>query len=248
MNNSFFTEYAALFRKLGRDTTFRAIVVSARGKYFSVGLDLKEAEVVPKGSDSAPRDVARTAYAMYNKLLDIQDIVTAMEKCPQPVIFCMHSVCIGGVIDLACGADIRYCSKDAWFCVKEVDIGIAADLGTLQRLGKIVGSQSLVRDLCFTARKMFSEEAKASGFVSEVLDSQEEVIKKGFEVAETIASKSPVAVAGTKVVLNFSRDHTVADSLHFQAAWNASMNQTEDMMKAAMSSLQKGKQPDFSKL
>lgn len=132
--------------------------------------------------------------------------------------------------------------------MKEIDIGIAADLGALQRIEKVFGSASLVRELCFTGRNLEAVEAKESGFVSKVFKTQEQCVKAGIEMAEQIASKSPVGIAGTKMVLNFSRDHSVATSLQFQSAWNAAMNQTEDVKKAAMASLSKSEQPEYSKL
>lgn len=248
MNNAFFKEFTDFFNQLAKDTSYRAAVVSAHGKYFTVGLDLKEATFFDGDKKEEKKDFARKTYEWYNNLQDIQEVVTCMERCPQPVIFCMHSYVLGGGINLACGADIRLCAEDAKFSVKEIDIGIAADLGALQRIEKVFGSASLVRDLCFTGRNLLADEAKSSGFVSGVFKTKEECVEKGIEMAEMIASKSPVAVAGTKKVLNFSRDHSVETSLQFQSAWNAAMNQTEDVKKAAMASLTKSEQPEYSKL
>lgn len=89
-----------------------------------------------------------------------------MERCPKPVIAAVHGACIGGGVDMTTACDMRYCTSDAWFQVKEVDVGLAADVGTLQRLPKVIGSSSLVRELCFTARKMGAEEARSCGLVS----------------------------------------------------------------------------------
>lgn len=244
MNAAFFTEFVDFFHGLAKDTSYRAAVVSAKGKYFSVGLDLKENSFFAKDD----KEFARKTYHDFYKIQDMQEVVTCMEKCPQPVIFCMHSLVIGGGIDLACGADIRMCSSDTKFSVKEVDIGLAADLGTLQRIEKVFGSTSLVRDLCFTGRDMPAEEAKSFGFVSSIFETQDECVENGIKMAENIASKSPVGIAGTKMILNFSRNHSLETSLQFQSIWNASMNQTGDIKKAAMASLTKSEQPEFSKL
>lgn len=247
MSSKFFTEFRETFKSLGSDTSVRAIVVSAQGKYFSVGLDLKDQDGVMT-KNMSDKDMGRKIWDMNLGLAELQETFTAMEQCPQPVIVCMHNACIGGAVDLACAADIRYCSEDAWLSIKKVDIGLAADLGTLQRLHHTGISSSLARELCYTARKMDSAEMLSSGLFSKKFASREATIKAGLEIAEIIASKSPVAIASTKVNLNYSRDHTVSESLRYMATWNSGMLQTEDIMKAAMASISKTKQPDFSNL
>lgn len=117
----------------------------------------------------------------------------------------VHSACVGAGVDLITSADMRYCTKDAWFQVKEVDIGMAADVGTLQRLPKVIGNQSLVRELCFTARKMNSEEAERSGLIGKVFENKEEMMRAVIGLAESIGSKSPVAVQLTKKNIVFSQ-------------------------------------------
>jgi len=176
-----------------------------------------------------------------------QSSFTSLEKCNKPVIAAVHNACIGGGVDLITAADIRYCTSDAWFQIKEVDLGLAADVGTLQRMPKVVGNVGLVREMAFSARKMPSDEALSCGLVSRVFQDKESMLSAAFEMASTIAEKSPVAVQGTKVHLNYSRDHTVDDSLAYQAMWNGTMLQSEDLMKAAMSLMNKSK-PTFSKL
>lgn len=118
---------------------------------------------------------------------------------------------------LAC--DIRYCTQDAWFSIKEVDVGLAADIGTLQRLPKIVGNDSLVRELVYTSRKFTADEAKEMGLVSRVLPDQASLIKTGLEFAKIIASKSPIAVQGSKINLTYARDHTVDEGLEFMVCF-----------------------------
>lgn len=136
-------------------------------------------------------------------------------KCQKPVIACVHGFCVGGGVDLMTACDIRYCTQDAWYSVKEVDIGLAADIGTLQRFPKIVGNDSLVRELVYTARKFTSEEANKLGLVSKIVPDYDALMKAGFELAKEIASKSPVAVQGSKINLIYSRDHSVEESLKF---------------------------------
>lgn len=129
------------------------------------------------------------------------------------MICVMHGISIGLAIDISCCADIRVCAKDTRFSVKEVDIGLAADIGTLARLPKVVGSQSWVKDVCLTARDFGAAEALAVGFVSQVHESKAAALAAAVKTAAFIASKSPVAVQGTKELLNHSRDHTVEDSM-----------------------------------
>jgi Delta3,5-Delta2,4-dienoyl-CoA isomerase len=131
----------------------------------------------------------------------------------KPVITATHAACVGAGVDFITAADIRYCTKDAWFQVKEVDIGMAADVGTLQRLPKAIGSQSLVRELCYSARKMQSEEAKECGLVSKVFETKEKMLESALELAELIASKSPLAVQTTKKSIVYSMDHTNQEGL-----------------------------------
>jgi delta(3,5)-delta(2,4)-dienoyl-CoA isomerase len=213
------------------------------GKHFTVGLDLKDSQF-PEGDDAA-----RLTLSNRKHVLDLQESFTAMERCPQPVILAVHGAAIGGGVDLSCAADIRLCSKQAWFCIKEVDVGLAADVGTLQRLHHVLGNASLARELCYTARRFPAEEALRAGFVSAVYDTREELLAKAREMAQVIASKSPVAVHGTKVHLNFSREHTLADSLEYMSTWNGAMLQASDVMVAMQAAFNKGGgPPTFSKL
>jgi delta(3,5)-delta(2,4)-dienoyl-CoA isomerase len=150
MNAAFWREYRDAFRALADDSEVRCIVVSAQGKFFSVGLDIKDQGVLALPTES--EDPARRAFHYRRKILEMQETFSVMEKCPQPVIVCAHNACIGGAIDLLSAADIRMCSKDAFFSIKEVDIGLAADVGTLQRIQGVTGNSSLVRELAYTAR------------------------------------------------------------------------------------------------
>lgn len=159
----------------------------------------------------------------------------------------MHGVSIGLAIDISCCADIRYCATNTRFAVKEVDIGLAADIGTLARLPKIVGSTSWVKDVCMTARDFGAQEALAAGFISQVHETKEKTVAAAIETAKLLASKSPIAVQGTKELLNYGREHSTADSLRYTAIWNTVALQGDDFPKAMMSGLTKSK-PTFSKL
>lgn len=160
----------------------------------------------------------------------------------------MHGVAIGLAIDMSSCADIRYCAANTRFAVKEVDIGIPADIGTLARLPKIVGSTSWVKDVCLTARDFSAQEALAVGFVSQVHDTKEKAIQAGIATATSLASKSPTAVQGTKELLNYGREHSTADSLKYTGVWNSIAVQSEDFPAALMSGLARTGTPTFSKL
>ncbi|XP_048732727.1 delta(3,5)-Delta(2,4)-dienoyl-CoA isomerase, mitochondrial-like [Ostrea edulis] len=246
MNQAFWRDCRECFQRLSTDQDCRVVVLSGSGKIFTAGLDLTDIGDI--ASFTNPNmDVSRKAFLIRNKIKDLQESFTVIEKCSKPVISAVHSACIGGGVDMTSACDIRYCTSDAWFQIKEVDIGLAADLGTLQRFPKIVGNDSLVRELCYTARKFFSDEAKQIGFVSRVFPDKEAMMEGALETASVIATKSPVAVQASKHSLVFSRDHSVQEGLNHVGLWNQGMLQSEDVMKAAMAMMEK-KQATFSKL
>ncbi|CAG8696301.1 5933_t:CDS:2, partial [Scutellospora calospora] len=145
---SLFNEVRECFTRIETDSTVRVVIISGAGKLFSSGIDLS---ILSKVNEEA-MDFARKAYYLRRFLKTLQDTYTAIESCKKPVIVVVHGACIGAGVELTTACDIRYCSQDAFFCIKEIDFGLAADLGTLQRLPKIVGNNSLVRELCFTGR------------------------------------------------------------------------------------------------
>ncbi|XP_054459703.1 delta(3,5)-Delta(2,4)-dienoyl-CoA isomerase, mitochondrial isoform X2 [Anoplopoma fimbria] len=248
MNRAFWSEMVDCFNEIAGDPVCRVVVVSGAGKAFTAGIDLMDMAgdiLSPEGDDAA-----RIAWNMRKVITKYQETFSVIEKCPKPVVVAIHGACVGGGVDLITACDIRLCTQDAWFQVKEVDIGLAADVGTLQRLPKVIGSRSLVNELALTARKMFSDEAKSSGLVSRVFADKEAMMAAALEMAEEIAGRSPVAVQGTKVNLVYSRDHSVAEGLDYMVNWNMSMLQTQDVMKSAQASMEK-KSPKtitFSKL
>ncbi|XP_007491846.1 delta(3,5)-Delta(2,4)-dienoyl-CoA isomerase, mitochondrial [Monodelphis domestica] len=247
MNRAFWREMVECFNKIAQDPNCRAVVFSGAGKMFTSGIDLIDmaGDLQPEGDDPA-----RVSWNLRHFISKYQETFTVLEKCPKPVIAAVHGGCIGGGVDLISACDIRYCAQDAWFQVKEVDIGLAADVGTLQRLPRIIGNQSLVNELAFTARKMMADEALSSGLVSRVLQDHESLLATAFALATEISTKSPLAVQGSKINLLYSRDHSVKDGLNFMAAWNMSMLQTQDIAKSVEAAFQKKdlKSVTFSKL
>ncbi|KAJ3067465.1 putative enoyl CoA hydratase [Podochytrium sp. JEL0797] len=205
-------DLGACFASASSNTDIRAIVLSGAGKAFTSGLDLMD--FADSFSSDGDKDPARRAFDFLDLVQSMQENISAAEKCRQPVIAAIHGPCIGGGIDLITACDVRFAASDAVFSVKEVDIALAADVGTLQRLPKVVGNASWVKDICLTARLFPAQEALTHQLVSRVVEgSRDAVLRAAFETAARIAEKSPVAVVGTKNVLNYSRDHAVEDGL-----------------------------------
>lgn len=246
MNLAFWSEMKDCMQQLATDADCRVIVLSGAGRIFTSGLDLNM--MTDAGFMSTfGSDVAHNAFRIGRKIINYQETFTAIEQCAKPVIAAIHNACVGGGIDMTTACDIRYCTQDAWFQVKEVDIGAAADAGTLQRLPRVVGSDSLARELCYTARRMNSAEALRCGLVSQVFSNRDAMLAGALDMAEVIAGKSPVAVQSTKVSLVYSRDHSVPESLQHIATWNQGVLKGQDMLTAAAANIQKTK-PEFSKL
>ncbi|KAM0264451.1 hypothetical protein ACHAQJ_000642 [Trichoderma viride] len=240
-------EFGNVFRQLSADGDVRAVVLSGAGdKAFTAGLDVQSASQ-DTTLMSEEKDAARKAKKMRAQIEEFQSSIGAMEKCEKPVICAMHGISLGLAIDISCCADIRVCASNTRFAVKEVDIGLAADIGTLARLPKIVGSTSWVKEVCLTARDFSAQEALAVGFVSQVHEGKEKTVQVAIDLATSLAEKSPVAVQGTKELLNHARDHSTVDTLRYTQLWNSVALQGADFPAAILSVLKKQK-PTFAKL
>ncbi|PGG99756.1 hypothetical protein AJ80_09300 [Polytolypa hystricis UAMH7299] len=249
--NSFYQpmwlELRTILDTLSHSPDVRALILSGAGpRAFTAGLDVKAASTSLFAKDES-LDGARVAARLRRDVLEFQDCVTALERCEKPVIVVMHGISFGLGIDLATAADIRICARDVRFSVKEVDIGLAADVGSLSRLPKVVGHFGWVKEVCLSAREFGAEEAARVGFVNSVHESKEAAIQAGLDLAVSIASKSPVAVQGTKELLNWSRDHSVQDGLRYTGVWNSAALQTKDISAALFSGIEK-RTPTFEKL
>lgn len=224
MNAAMWQELQACFEWLDESDAVRAVVLAGEGRHFCAGLDLGMFE----GLHGASGDPARRGEAFRRNVLRMQDNLTALERCRKPVLAAIHSTCIGGGIDLVCCADMRYAAEDAWFSVREVDIGMVADVGTLQRLPKLI-PDGMARELAYTGRSMDAEEAREVGFINRVFENREVMLREVTALARTIAAKSPLVVRGTKEMLLYSRDHSVAEGLNYIATWNAGMMSLRDL-------------------
>jgi len=233
MNPAMFREIGKAFRSLGDTEGVRAIVLSANGKHFTAGLDLKESGAV-LGQNAG--DPARVREKLRRHILYLQDCFTALEECRAPVIAAIHGACLGGGIDLISACDMRIATADSWFSIQEINVAIVADVGTLQRAPYLL-PQGVLRELALTGRKFMADEASKYGFVNSVEASRDAAIEAATAMAHEIASKSPLATAGTKAILNHSRDHSVRDGLEYVAAWNSGQLLGEDLIKAASAAL-----------
>ena len=215
--NAFFEQMwfslGAIFRKLSHDPEVRVVILTGAGdRAFTSGLDVQAASQNGALAQSpADSDVGRKATGIMRHIQEFQAEISAIEKCEKPVIAVLHGISFGLAIDMTTCCDIRFCSKDTRFSVREVDLGLAADIGTLTRLPYANVSMSWVKDVCLTAREFGADEALKVGYVSGVYDTKAAALDRALEVAKLIATKSPIAVQATKEVINYSRDHSVDD-------------------------------------
>ena len=242
MNAAMWQDIRRAFEWVDQTPAARVAILEGEGRHFSSGIDLQMmAGLMPQVHDDCD---GRAREKLRRVILDLQDTLTSLERCRKPVLAAIHGACVGGAVDLICCADMRYAATDAQFTIKEVDIGMVADVGTLQRLPRLIGSQGLVRELAYTGRAVDAAEARAIGLVNRVYDSRDALHTGVREIAATIAAKSPLAIRGIKEMLNYARDHSVADGLNHVATWNAAMLMSEDLMKA-MTAAQARERPQF---
>ena len=247
MSRDFWIELGDVLEEINKDSDIRVVVMSSTGKHFSAGMDLN---AFSNGVDNIPDDKkpdhARIGEAVYRVAKELQEYISTLEKIRVPVIAAIHGGCIGGAVDLVTACDIRLASQDAFFCIQEINIGMAADVGTLQRLPKII-PDSKMREMAYTGRRMYADEAKENGLVSNTYESHEKLLEAANELAREIASKSPVAIYGLKAVMNYSRDHTVSEGLEYNALWSGAMLSQKDMAEAMTANVEK-RDASFNKL
>ncbi|GAA5867363.1 hypothetical protein JCM8547_003321 [Rhodosporidiobolus lusitaniae] len=232
---SLFLALRSVFDSASSDPDVRCVVLaSGVEKAFTVGLDLTDDQLHQKGADPA-----RTALLVREYIALLQSCVSALQACQKPIVAACHGICYGAGLDILSACDVRLCAsggeggRETRMAIKEVDIALAADIGSLQRLPKTTGNASLLYELALTARDFGPDEALQLGLVSRVVEGgREEVLREALRVAEVIASKSPIATLSTKHLLNYSREHTVQEGLEYTQAWNMSMIQCADIPAA----------------
>ena len=231
-------EIGTVFNQLGSvGDGCRCILLVGNGECFSAGIDIFDPNFgfndPSRNDDDGTVDVARKYLSFRPFIREMQHSFSALEECSVPVVAAVHGACIGGGVDLICSADIRICSPTARFSIREVKLGLAADVGTLQRFPKLVGHNSRVRELCFTGDDFGAQDAMNLGLVSQVSNTDSHLMELAINLCIKISQNSPVAVAGTKLSLNFSRDHTVEEGLSHIANYNAAALMTGDILLSA---------------
>lgn len=243
MGPDFWNELPHMMATLDEDPEVRAVVISGRGRSFCVGLDLM-AMMSELGPLIQGPQMAK-GRAKLRRLIDkMQAATTSVEACRKPVIAAVDGWCIGGGIDLITACDIRLCTDQATFSVREVKVAIVADLGTLQRLPRIVG-EGIAREWALTGADVSADRALSSGLVNQVFEDRDGLMQRAAELSAEIAANPPLVVQGTKQVMNWSRDHSVADGLEYVASYNASMLQSNDLTEAFMAFMEK-RAPTYS--
>lgn len=227
----FWSELPEIIDDLDRRADARVVVISSEGKHFSAGMDLSVfSPDSPLLGSSGVRETGRRNSVIWLAVQHLQDSFTALERARMPVLAAVQGGCIGGAVDMVCAADMRYATADAFFCIQEINIGMTADVGTLQRLPKLI-PEGVAREWAYTGDRIPAARAKEVGFVNEVFDTHDEMVESVLGIAARIARHSPLAIWGTKEMVNYTRDHSVADSLRYMAGWQSGMFQGTDMME-----------------
>lgn len=247
MTPAFWNELPAILHEIDAAGSARAIVISSTGRHFCAGMDLSVfSGTSALATNGGASEVGRQRAHLFMLVQKLQDSFTALEQVRMPVLVAVQGGAIGGAVDMICAADMRYASADAFFCIQEINIGMTADVGTLQRLPKII-PEGIARELAYTGERMSAERAFEVGLVNQVFDDHESLVAGVLDIAARIALRSPLAIWGTKEMINFTRDHTVADSLKYMAGWQSGMFQPGDMLEEFAAKADK-RDPSFEEI
>ncbi len=240
MGSALWTGLTDVAAAINNDRSIRCAVLAAKGRDFTVGLDLKEVGANLAGGGSASGDSRAVAnHKTYQHIRELQDAVTAIAQIRVPVIAAVHGYCLGGGVDLISACDIRFAADDAIFSIREAKIAIVADLGTLQRLPRLIGAGH-VAELAYTARDFSASYAEKIGLLNGVTGKgADKVLARAMEVAAEIAANPPLAVQGTKAVLSYNDGHTVHEGLEYVATHNTAYLQTNDLTEAMMAFMER---------
>jgi enoyl-CoA hydratase len=231
MSRDFWSELPRLVRELSDKGGTRCIVLSSPGKHFCSGMDLSVFSSDPLLNGHAAKDPHTENEAFRHMVLALQDSFTPLDEARMPVLAAIQGGCIGGAVDMVSACDIRYCTTDAFFQIHEINIGMTADVGTFPRLCKLM-PEGQVRELAYTGRRMAAQKALQVGLVNEVYADHATMLKAVLETAREIASKAPLAVSGSKMMINYARDHSIRDGLDRIALWQAGMHSRSAMAEA----------------
>lgn len=244
----FWDELPEIVHKLEADSSVRVIVLSAQGPHFTSGLDVAVFGGEQSAVDAPDPELKKRQHSarLYDTIQYMQQSFTCLEACRVPVLAAIQGGAIGGGVDLVTACDMRYMTADGFITIFEINIGMTADVGTFPRITKLL-PEGVVKELAYTGRRMSAQEAKSLGFVNEVYATQEEMLEGVMRIAAEIATKAPLAIYGSKHIINYSRDHSTADTLDYIGAWNAGMLQTSEINEAITAAKEK-RPPVFADL
>jgi enoyl-CoA hydratase len=245
MHMTFWRELDDVLHQLHANHEARVLVISSTGKHFSAGMSLDAFGA----SVSMDDQTAEGRAAIADLLWELQSTFTRLENLRIPVIVALQGGCIGGAVDMVTACCLRYASADVFFCIQEINIGMVADVGTLQRLPKLI-PMAVVKELAYTGRRMGAEQALQHGLVNQVLPDAASALDAAMKAATEIASKPPIAIAGTKQALHYARDHSTEDALK-QMGWLQSgiwSNRHVQEAIAAFQAKRTGNYPDLAEL
>jgi len=246
----FWRELPEIVKDIDANAKARVIVFSSTGKHFSGGMDLSVFTSGASAGTSAAASKEERGRVRANlrlSVLDIQETFSVLERARVPVLIAIQGGCVGGAVDFASACDCRYATEDAFFVIQEINIGMTADVGTFPRLCHLM-PEGMVRELAYTGRRMPARKALDIGLINEIFPPQAEMLSHVMGVAKDIAEKSPLAVHGSKVMINYARDHSIADGLDYIATWQAGMYNPEIDMRESFVARQEKRAPQFSDL
>ena len=243
MVREFWSELPDLIQDIDDNVRARVIVISSTGPHFTSGIDTS---MFAELSVSKKSTIPHAQSAFYQEVKQLQNTFTALENARLPILVAVQGGCIGGGLDFITACDLRYATKDAFFTLFETNIAMAADVGTFPRLAKLI-PEGFVKEMAYTGNGFSAKDAHRFGLVNKLFETQEEMLRHVIDIAHTIASKAPIAIAGCKTLINYSRDHNTADVLDYIALWNASHFKIEEVMEA-MSAHKEGVKGKFADL
>ena len=249
MIRAFWRELPEIINDIDDNAKARCIVISSTGKHFSAGMDLAVftgGDAPVAGAPAGKQDRYVAAEAALHGLKHLHKSFSCLDEVRIPVLVAIQGGCIGGSVDMISACDVRYCTADAFFCIQEINIGMTADVGTFPRLCKLI-PQGWVRELAYTGRRLPAVRAREIGLVNEVFDTHEALVEHVLATAREIASKSPLAVTGSKVMINYAREHDTEDALNYLAVWQSSMFSGPHMGEAFMAK-REGREANFPDL